>query len=209
MTSPSPPRLPPSEVNRWARHPLRRLIPTRRDSVKPPDITASTICPSRSDSPSKIESHASQPHEGNGSTCQRPNLTTRPGNDVKPTAIGAAFDGRGVTRRVSRAGSDPRSRSGSRPNAASASTSYRTTSRSSSTAAKSWSGAKRSGSVIRPYASSGGPSKPQRLPLIRSFCQRIGARSEIFADLRGYGNASRVDIVRTRQTGIPGRVRWR
>jgi hypothetical protein len=143
-----------------------------------PAVTSSTITDRRAASPSTVSSQASHPQLGNASVRQRPSRTWSPGNAVNTRTIGAASGLRGRSFMLGRTRS-LLSSSWSRPYPSRRSTSKVASSRLSKRTAKSCRARKRSGSVRREYASGGGPSLSQRLPLISPVQFHLGPSNKI------------------------------
>ena len=140
----------------------RRGIPIASRNL--PAVTSSTIPDRRAASPSAVSSQASHPQVGNASVRQRPSRRWSPGNAVNTRTIDAESRLRGRSLTLGRTRS-LLSSSWSRPYPSRRSTSNVVSSRLSKRNAKSCRSRKRSGSVTREYASCGGSSLPQRLPL--------------------------------------------
>jgi hypothetical protein len=113
-----------------------------------PATTSAIMSASRIVSSFTVSSQASQPHAGKTAVHQRPARTFSPGNVVKVTTSGAAFESRGTSLTDGRARS-PTSNSRSRPWPSTRSTSNDACSSVSNLSAKSCRGRNRSGFVTR------------------------------------------------------------
>jgi hypothetical protein len=113
-----------------------------------PATTSSIISDSRIVSSFAVSSQASQPHAGKTAVHHRPARTLSPGNVVKVTPRGAAFESRGTSLTLGRATS-PTSNSLSRPWPSTRSTSTDACSCVSNVSAKSCRERNRSGFVTR------------------------------------------------------------
>jgi hypothetical protein len=134
-TAPIPAKLLPPVASRFPHETCR---PRPHRSFLPGGIVSSLA----------VSSQASQPHAGKASVHQRPARTLSPGNVVKVTVTGAAFESRGTSLTLGRA-TAPTSNSLSRPWPSIRSTSNDACSCASNVSTKSCRGRNRSGFVTR------------------------------------------------------------